>query len=203
MDRRSQQSAMVRLGNALLDISALPGRYGSILILVLVLVVMVSVVGAQMGLSDLFAWERRVPLFGNHLNMTSIVELQWHLFSLLIMLSGAYALRNDRHIRVDVLSARFTSRTRLWVDLFGDIFLLIPFFALLAWYSLAFTQMAYGFGEQSNAGGLVDRYLVKAVLPLGSVLLVVAGVGRVLRNIGLLLTNKGGDAPSSSEGSIS
>ncbi|MFA7669968.1 MAG: hypothetical protein WCX93_11515, partial [Burkholderiaceae bacterium] len=79
MDRRSQQSAMVRLGNALLDISALPGRYGSILILVLVLVVMVSVVGAQMGLSDLFAWERRVPLFGNHLNMTSIVELQWHL----------------------------------------------------------------------------------------------------------------------------
>lgn len=202
MDGRSQQSAMVRLGNALLDISALPGRYGSILILMLVFVVMISVVGAQMGLSDLLVWERRIPLFGNHLNMTSISELQWHLFSLLIMLSGAYALRNDRHIRVDIMSSRFSYRTRLWVDLFGDLVFLIPFFAFLAWYSLAFTQMAYGFGEQSNAGGLVDRYLVKAVLPIGSVLLVVAGVGRVLRNVGLLLTGQKTD-PSLSEEIVS
>lgn len=190
MDGRSRQSALVRLGNALLDLSALPGRWGSILILVLVFVVMAAIVGAQLGASDLLTWERRLPLFGNHLNMTSIGELQWHLFSLLIMLSGAYALRNDRHIRVDVMSSRFSPRTRLYVDIVGDLVLLIPFFALLAWYSLAFVQMAYGFGEQSNAGGLVDRYLVKSVLPIGSVLMVMAGIGRVLRNIGLLLVGE-------------
>lgn len=188
MDGRSKQSAMVRLGNALLRLSALPGRYGSILILVLVFVVMVSVVGAQMGWSDITSWGPTVPLFGNHLSMTSISELQWHIFSLLIMLSGAYALAMDRHIRVDIVSGRFSARTRVWIDLIGDLVFLIPFFVLLAWYSLAFTQMSYGFAEQSNAGGLVDRYLVKAVLPLGSVLLILAGIGRVLRNIGLLLS---------------
>lgn len=203
MDGRSQQSAMVRLGNALLDLSALPGRYGSILILVLVFVVMISVVGAQMGLSDITSWEARLPLFGNHLNMTSISELQWHIFSLLIMLSGAYALVKDRHIRVDVLSSRFKPRTRIWIDLVGDLVFLIPFFVLLAWYSLAFAQMSYGFGEQSNAGGLVDRYLVKAVLPLGSVLMTVAGIGRVLRNIGLLLTNVPEESQTKPEGAAS
>jgi|SRR5690606_19730413 len=190
MNGRSNESAITRFGKALLHLSALPGKYGSILILILVLVVMVSVLGAQMGWSDIAVWDRRLPLLGNHLNMTSIAELQWHLFSLLIMLSGAYALKEDRHIRVDIVSSRLKPRTRIWIDILGDVFLLIPFFALLAWYSLAFTQMSFNFGEQSNAGGLVDRYLIKAVLPLGSVLLVIAGVGRVIRNIGLLLSDQ-------------
>ncbi|HWL29306.1 MAG TPA: TRAP transporter small permease subunit [Burkholderiaceae bacterium] len=179
---------MTRWGDALLKACALPGRYGSALILILVLVVLAAVIGAQFGLSDLASWTTPIPLFGNHLNMTSIGELQWHIFSLLVMLSGAYALKEDRHVRVDVWSVRFSDRTRLIVDILGDAFFLIPFFALLAWYSWAFMAMAYGFGEQSNAGGLVDRYLVKAVLPIGSVLILMAGVGRVLRNVGLLLS---------------
>ncbi|AEC21973.1 hypothetical protein PT7_3433 [Pusillimonas sp. T7-7] len=161
------------------------------MIFILVFVVLAAVIGAQLGLSELTSWENPIPLFGNHLNMTSIGELQWHIFALLVMLSGAYALKEDRHVRVDVWSARFSDRTRLIIDLLGDVFLLIPFFALLTWYSWAFMQMAYEFGEQSNAGGLVDRYLVKAALPLGSVLMLGAGLGRVLRNLGLLLSNSG------------
>lgn len=192
--RRSYPSAMTRWGDALLAACALPGRYGSALIFLLVFVVLAAVIGAQYGLSDLASWTTRLPLFGNHLNMTSIGELQWHIFSLLVMLSGAYAVKEDRHVRVDVWSVRFSNRTRLIIDILGDAFLLIPFFALLAWYSWAFMMMAYGFGEQSNAGGLVDRYLVKAVLPIGSVLMLGAGVGRVLRNIGLLMSARSGHA---------
>ena len=127
MNGRSTESAITRFGKALLDVSALPGKYGSILILILVLVVLVAVVGAQMGWSDLASWDRRLPLIGSHLNMTSIAELQWHLFSLLIMVSGAYALKEDRHIRVDIVSTRLKPRTRIWIDILGDLFLLIPF----------------------------------------------------------------------------
>jgi TRAP-type mannitol/chloroaromatic compound transport system permease small subunit len=185
---------MMKWGDALLEACALPGRYGSALIFILVFVVLAAVIGAQFGLSDLASWTTRIPLFGNHLNMTSIGELQWHVFSLIVMLSGAYALKEDRHVRVDVLSVRFSSRTRIIVDILGDAFFLIPFFALLAWYSWGFMLMAYGFGEQSNAGGLVDRYLVKAVLPIGSVLILGAGIGRVLRNVGLLLSAGNGNA---------
>lgn len=186
MTERQGTNGLTSFGNALLSISAIPGRYGSALIFVLVFIVLAGVIGAKLGLSVLFSWNTPIPLFGDHLNMTSLAELQWHIFSLLVMISGAYAVKEDRHIRVDVLSSRFSWRTRLIVDIVGDLLLLLPFFAVLAWYGLAFTQMAYGFGEQSNAGGLVDRYLIKAVLPLGSVLMLVAGLGRVFRNIGLL-----------------
>lgn len=199
MDRRSHPGVITRWGDALLQACAFPGRYASALIFILIFVVLVTVIGAQFGLSDLAEWETRIPLFGTHLNMTSLGELQWHLFSLLIMLSGAYALQQDRHVRVDVLSARFSDRTRLYIDLFGDLFLLLPFFALLAWYSLSFAQTAYQFGEQSNAGGLVDRYLVKTVLPIGSVLMLGAGLGRVLRNLGLLLSSHKAGATGESE----
>lgn len=179
---------MIRLGNALLNIAALPGLYSSILILLLTFLVVGTVIGAQMGLSEIVVWTTPIPLFGKHLTMTSLGELQWHIFSLLVMISGAYALKEGRHIRVDVISTRFSPRARLIIDLAGDLFLLLPFFALLAWYSLSFTQMAFTFGEQSNTGGLMDRYLIKAVLPLGSVLLVIGGLGRILRNLGILLS---------------
>lgn len=198
MDRRSHPGVITRWGDALLEACALPGRYASALIFILIFVVLVTVVGAQFGLSDLGKWETRIPLLGTHLSMTSLGELQWHLFSLLIMLSGAYALKEDRHVRVDVLSARFSDRTRCYIDIFGDLFLLLPFFALLAWYSLSFAQTAYQFGEQSNAGGLVDRYLVKAVLPIGSVLMLGAGVGRIMRNLGLLLSSRKPEAAAES-----
>src|SRR5699024_7677681 len=140
---------------------------GSILILVLSVVVLISVIGAMFGVGSIFSWQHSIPLFGKRLTMTSIGELQWHLFALLIMLSGAYTLKADRHIRVDIISDKFSNRTKLIVDILGDLFLLLPFFAVLAWYSLSFTQMAYTFAEQSNTGGLIDRYLIKAVLPLG------------------------------------
>lgn len=196
MNGRSDPGVITRWGDALLEACALPGRYASALIFILIFVVLVTVIGAQFGLSDLARWETRIPLFGTHLNMTSLGELQWHLFSLLIMLSGAYALKEDRHVRVDVLSARFSNRTRLYIDILGDLFLLLPFFALLAWYSLGFAQTAFQFGEQSNAGGLVDRYLVKAVLPIGSVLMLGAGVGRIVRNLGLLLSLRKPETPA-------
>lgn len=190
MSRYARSAGITRLGNALLNLSALPGRYGSALIFVLVIVVVLSVLGAQFSLGELLRWETRVPLFGNHLSMTSIAELQWHVFSLLVMLAGAYALKEDRHIRVDVVSASFSDRTRIWIDILGDLFFLLPFFAVLGWFSVSFVQTSYNFGEQSNVGGLVDRYLVKAVLPIGSALLLLAGFGRVLRNIGLLIEGR-------------
>lgn len=170
-------------GEALMKVSAWPGRCGAWIVLILTLVVLFSVTAAQLGWSHLASWGTPVPLFGDHLNMTGVAELQWHLFALLVMLAGVYTMREDQHIRVDVLSARFSPRTRALIDLCGDLLLLMPFFGLLLWYSIDFVAMSYRFAEQSNSGGLVDRYLVKAVLPIGSALILLCALGRVLRNL--------------------
>ncbi len=187
MRKHSSLRTMAALGTALMRCSAVPGRLGAWIILVLVLVVLFAILGAQMSWSELWRWEASVPLFGTHLNTTSVGELQWHLFALLVMLAGAYTLQQEQHIRVDVLSSRLSPRLRLVVDLCGDLFLLLPFFGLLFWFSLDLVAMAYRFAEQSNSGGLIDRYLVKSVLPLGCGLLLLCAVGRILRNLAFVL----------------
>lgn len=178
---------LVRLGDALMRLSAWPGYLAAWLVPVLVIVAVLGVIGAQQDSNVLLSWHTRLPLLGDRLSLAGLAELQWHLLSVLIMLAAAYALREDSHIRVDLFSCRFSPRTRRIIDLIGDLCFLLPFFALLLWFSLKTAQTAFQFGEQSNSGGLVDRYLVKAVLPIGCGLLLVAGAGRILRNLGLLL----------------
>jgi len=187
MNKPSLASRLVSAGHALMNVCAVPGRYASWLVMVLIVVVVFMVVGSALGMSNLASWERSVPLFGNHLNIISLAELQWHLFALLIMLGGAYALTEDRHIRVDILSSRMSSRGNALVDLIGDLVFLLPFYAFVLWFSWDYMERSYLINEQSNSGGLIDRYLVKAALPLGCVLLIGAGVGRIIRSIGILM----------------
>lgn len=187
MREHSGLRAMANLGVALMKLSAVPGRMGAWIIFALVLVVLFAVVGAQMSWSQVASWDTAIPLLGTHLSMTGVGELQWHLFALVVMLSGAYTMQQDQHIRVDVVSAALSMRARAGIDLVGDLLLLLPFFGLLLWFSLDFVAMSHRFAEQSNSGGLVDRYLVKSVLPLGCALLVLCGVGRVLRNAAFVL----------------
>jgi TRAP-type mannitol/chloroaromatic compound transport system permease small subunit len=72
----------------------------------------------------------------------------------------------------------------------GDVFLLLPFCAIIFWLSLGFVDMAFRSGEKSDYGGLTDRYLVKAVIPIGLALLFACGLGRIIRNIGFLLSGR-------------
>lgn len=193
MSRTSSANRLIAVGEGLLKLFAIPGRWAAWLVIIIIAVVIFTVIGSAMGLSHLADWQVRLPLFGNQLNMVSIAELQWHLFALFIMISGSYVLQQDRHVRVDIISARMSPKGRVLVDLLGDLIFLIPFFAFLLWFSFGFAERAFLFGEQSNSGGLIDRYLVKATLPMGCLLLLGAGCGRILMNLGMLMKTENSD----------
>lgn len=123
----------------------------------------------------------------------ALQELEWHLFALLFLLGGAYTLKHDAHVRVDILyhSRWMDDRRRAWVDLLGGLFLLAPFCLLVIVASLPFVGSAYGLGEGSpDAGGLPARWLLKAAIPLGFGLLLLQGVAHMLRSVAVL-TRKG------------
>lgn len=185
------RNALQRSGQVLMLISAWPGRISSWLVLPIILCVLAAIIGAMLRMSQLAAWDQRIWLFGNQLSMIGLAELQWHLFAVMVMLGGSYALQQDRHVRVDMLYAKISPKWRATVDTIGDLLFLIPFCIIIAWLSLRFVDMAIRSNEQSdNAGGLVDRYLVKSIVPIGLSLLFLTGFGRVLRNIGFLLSKK-------------
>ena len=109
-------------------------------------------------------------------------EIQWHLYSLGFLLGLSYAFQADAHIRVDVLSQRWPPRWRAWLELYGLLLALLPFIALVLWYSMPFVTSSWDASEISpSPGGLALRWLIKAVLPLGFFLLLLAALSRLSR----------------------
>lgn len=183
----SSPNALERAGHALIQVSAWPGRIGSWLIVPMMFGVLLAVIYAALRLQSVFGWGFSIPLFGDDLSVIDLGELQWHLFAVVVMLSGAFTYAENSHVRVDLVYSRISPRSRAVVDLIGDVLFLLPFCAIVGWLSLRFVALAFNSGEQSDYGGLTDRYLVKAILPIGLGLLFFVGVGRIMRNIGFLL----------------
>ena len=109
-------------------------------------------------------------------------EIQWHLYAIGFLLGLSYGYCNDSHIRVDLLRPRFGVRVCAWIELYGTIFLLIPFIALVVIYSFPFVASSYHLDEISQApGGLPLRWLIKAMLPCGFLMLLLAVISRLTR----------------------
>ncbi len=109
-------------------------------------------------------------------------EAQWHLYSLGFLTGLAYCVQSDTHIRVDVLRERLSLRTQAWIELYGIVLLALPFVMLVTCFALPFVATAFSSGEVSpSPGGLQLRWLIKAALPLGFILLTISLLARLLR----------------------
>lgn len=109
-------------------------------------------------------------------------ELEWHLLVPLILFGTSYALRHGEHVRVDILYGRFTPRAKHAVDVVSAL-LAIAISALFIWYSLHYVEQAYVIDEGSpDPGGIPHRYLLKALIPIGFVLLLLQSLASALNS---------------------
>lgn len=117
-------------------------------------------------------------------------ELEWHLYSAIFMLAIPYTLYKNGHVRVDIIYDNLPQRKQAWIDLFGTLFLLIPFTVLVAKYGIDFTIESYALGERSgDPGGLLYRWIIKAVIPFSFMAVSISGVGLILKSIITLRNN--------------
>lgn len=109
-------------------------------------------------------------------------EIQWHLYAVGFLVGLSYAYQADTHIRVDLLHERLTLRSQAWIELYGILLLLLPFIFLILIYSVPFVLASFELSERSQApGGLPARWLIKAALPVGFALLLLATLSRLSR----------------------
>lgn len=121
-----------------------------------------------------------------NLSSNAWLEIQWYMFAGMVMLGAAYTLRMNEHVRVDVLYSRYSTRTRLWVDLFGGIVFLLPMTAIIGWMSWPMLFNSYDIHEMSgNPGGLL-RWPAKLMVPLGFLLLTLQGISEVIKRLAAL-----------------
>jgi TRAP-type mannitol/chloroaromatic compound transport system permease small subunit len=172
---------VVRFCLVLERITAWPGRVAGWLIPLLTVAVCLSVAAARLRINEFLRWSDPVPLFGNSLTVNGMLDLHWHFFTMLVMLGGAFALSTNGHVQVDFLSQRFKPSTQKVIMVLGDVFFLLPFCIFMAWYGWRFTVTSFNMGEGSTYGGLLDRYFIKAFVPIGFILLGINGVARSTR----------------------
>lgn len=125
--------------------------------------------------------------YGFNHGLVALEELIWQFYAIGIMFGLAYAMTNETHIRVDLLRAHFTPRTRHWIEILGTLFLLLPFIVIIFHHSVSWVWQAYEMGEASSSPtGLGQRWIVKSVIPLSFALLFVATLAKLLQSILLL-----------------
>lgn len=115
-----------------------------------------------------------------------LLEGQWYLFSAVFLLGAAYTLQTDNHVRVDVLSKRWSAKTRASIDIAGHLLFVLPVAVGLAWLGcLDFVQVWQHHEMSADAGGL-PRWPVKLLIPLGFALLILQVMSEILKRITLL-----------------
>ncbi len=114
------------------------------------------------------------------------LELQWYLFGAAFLLAAAYTLRQNEHIRIDIVYGMFSRRAQHRIDLFGHIVFLMPFVLLMVWYFIPYTLASVRNGEVStNAGGLII-WPAKALLLTGFTLLALQGIAEIIKKIAVI-----------------
>src|SRR5215218_3792834 len=112
-------------------------RIGKIAAWAIVVAILVSAVNAII---------RRV--FG--VSSNGWLELQWYLFGAVFMLCASWTLKINEHIRIDIVSSRLSRRARNSLEMFGHVFFLLPFVALMTYLSWPFAARSYQSGEVST-----------------------------------------------------
>lgn len=109
-------------------------------------------------------------------------ELQWHLYAVGFLMGLSYAVVSDSHIRVDVVREKLSEVTKVWVEFYGLILLLIPFVLLVLFACIPFVEYSFRLREISEApGGLPFRWIIKGMLFMGFTLLLVVSLARLTR----------------------
>lgn len=115
------------------------------------------------------------------------LELQWYLFGAIFLLAAGYTFLRNEHVRVDVIAQRFKRKTKVYIEIFGVVFFLLPACVLVFWLSIPYFYKSLILFEQStNTGGLI-RWPVKLLLPVGFGLLILAGISHLIKSIGFLM----------------
>jgi TRAP-type mannitol/chloroaromatic compound transport system permease small subunit len=114
------------------------------------------------------------------------LEIQWYLFAAVFLLAAGYTLLRQEHVKIDVISGRFSKRTQIWIDVVGLVCFVLPLVWTVIHLSVPLVIRAYEMNEySSNAGGLI-RWPVFAMLPLGFLLLGMQAVSELIKRIAFL-----------------
>jgi TRAP-type mannitol/chloroaromatic compound transport system permease small subunit len=108
------------------------------------------------------------------------------MFGMMFLISGAYALRSNSHVRVDIFYSRFSARGKALIDLSTSIFFFI-FAGTLLVTGWTFFSDSFEVREVSFTEWAIQYYPVKTTIVIGAVLILLQGIAKMLADLSIVL----------------
>ena len=109
-------------------------------------------------------------------------ESMFLMYGMQYMLCGAYAYREDQHVRVDVFYSKFSPRGKAIADIITSVFFFI-FILTMLWTGSRFALDAINNHEVSFTEWGVQYWPVKLMLPIGAALMALQGLSKLIKDI--------------------
>ncbi|TIT22060.1 MAG: TRAP transporter small permease subunit [Mesorhizobium sp.] len=109
-------------------------------------------------------------------------ESMFLMFGIQYMLAGAYAYRDESHVRVDIVYSHLTERGRAVCDIITSAFFFL-FTGTMLVTGWRFASDAMAVGERSFTEWGIQYWPVKLAIPIGAALLLLQGLSRLMRDI--------------------
>lgn len=152
------------------------GRLTAWLVLLMVAIGAWNVAGRYLGRAT-----------NTQLTSNTLLEAQWYLFDLVFLLGAAYTLKHNEHVRVDLFYKGWSRRRKAIANLLGTLLFLLPFCAVMIYFSWGFVLNSWNIWEISPDPGGLPRAPIKAVIIASFVLLGLQGIAEAIKNLAIAL----------------
>ncbi len=114
------------------------------------------------------------------------LELQWWLFAIAFLFAAPWTLKDNEHIRIDVLSAHLDQKTRNIIEVIGHLFFLLPTAALVIYTSWHYAAISWLQNEQSKDAGGLPQWPIKLLIPVAFALLFAQGISELIKRVAIM-----------------
>jgi TRAP-type mannitol/chloroaromatic compound transport system permease small subunit len=111
-------------------------------------------------------------------------DFSMQMYGAILMMSGAYCLATESHVRGDVIYRLFKPRTQGLVDLILYFIFFFPGVIALAFYGYEYAALSWKIKESSwSSPAQIQIYMLKSMIPASGILLTIQGIAEVFRSI--------------------
>ncbi len=168
---RSNESKMIKRIAAVLKlidkISENVGKLFSYLIYIIIFIEVIEVIRRYIFNSPTtWSWELATMLFGAH-----------------FMIAGAWVLKEDKHVRTDVIYGRLSPRWKALLDLVFFTGIFFAFVGVLIWKSTSNAIFSWTINERTFSMWGPPFYPLKTVIAVSFILLGLQGLAKWIRDL--------------------
>lgn len=119
-------------------------------------------------------------------NMSYIIiqEIIMYLHALIFMFGISYALKENSHVKIDVLYNSLNKRTQRVISIAGLVSFILPTALFIIYISIDMVTQSWMILEgSSEAGGLNLVFILKSLIPISGILIFLQGISELIKHI--------------------